>query len=237
MTVEGMGGVRRGLGSGLAIPTSKVRRVYFSFHYQRDIWQVQQVRNHWVTKADRQAAGYFDGSLAEKAKTDGSPAVKRLINDGMVGTSVTCVLVGSETYQRYWVDYEIFRTIEFGKGLFAVRINGLKDKTGATDGAGPNPFDFLSYRSNSEGKLVPHANYKDGWRPYADGNVISSGAAPYLRAGGVPSLLTLGIAPNPITALSPALATLFPIYDWVLHNGFANFSAWVDKAAEHASRK
>lgn len=30
------------------------RRVFFSFHYERDIWRANQVRNRWITK-DREA--------------------------------------------------------------------------------------------------------------------------------------------------------------------------------------
>ena len=38
------------------------RRVFFSFHYERDIWRANVVRNSWLTK-DREAAGFFDASL------------------------------------------------------------------------------------------------------------------------------------------------------------------------------
>jgi MTH538 TIR-like domain (DUF1863) len=44
------------------------RRVFFSFHYERDIWRASIVRNSWVTKPDRQAAGFFDASIWEEAK-------------------------------------------------------------------------------------------------------------------------------------------------------------------------
>jgi len=32
------------------------RKVFFSFHYERDIWRASIVRNSWVTKPDREAA-------------------------------------------------------------------------------------------------------------------------------------------------------------------------------------
>lgn len=217
MTVEGLGGPLLGLRSGLMI--RKTRRVFFSFHYQRDIWRVQQVRNHWLTKDDREAAGYFDGSLAEKAKTQGKAAVKRLINQGTQGTSVTCVLIGAETFQRHWVDYEIFRSIELGKGMFGVRIHGLKNKDGYTDKEGASPFSFLGYGSNKDGKMAPYAYYKDGWKIYADGNLITPSAASYLVPG-----------------TTPVLSSLFKVYDWVTDKGYENFSDWVDKAAAQAKR-
>ena len=101
------------------------RFVYFSFHYQRDIRRVQQVKNHWVAKGNYLAAGYFDGSLEEKAKKEGQRAVMTAINKGMIGSSVTCVLIGAQTEQREWVAYEIFRSIETGMGVFGIRIHRL----------------------------------------------------------------------------------------------------------------
>lgn len=37
------------------------RRVFFSFHYERDIFQANVVPNSWRT-GDREAAGSFDAS-------------------------------------------------------------------------------------------------------------------------------------------------------------------------------
>ncbi len=34
----------------IAQPAGPPRRVFFSFHYQRDIWRVNVVRNHWIAK-------------------------------------------------------------------------------------------------------------------------------------------------------------------------------------------
>lgn len=91
-----------------------VRSVFFSFHYQRDIMRVQVVKNHYITKGNYTAAGFFDGSLEEKSQREGDAAVKRLIDTGLKGTSVTCVLIGYETYKRRWVDYEILKASRWG---------------------------------------------------------------------------------------------------------------------------
>lgn len=201
--------------------TPPLRRVFFSFHYQRDIWRVNQVRNHWVAKDNRQAAGYFDGSLWEKAQTEGKARVKRLIDDGLSGSSVTCVLIGKETFQRHWIDYEIFRSIELGKGVFGVFINGLKDRNGHTDPRGASPFKYLGYgnSNNHPGKLVPYAQYKSGWTVYEDASPITASAAAYLQ-------------PNS----KPVLSNLFRVYDWVADRGYDNFLTWVQAAAKQAQR-
>jgi hypothetical protein len=57
------------------------KRVYFCFHYQDVIdFRANVVRNHWLTKPDREVAGFFDASLWESAQKQGDVAIKRLIN-------------------------------------------------------------------------------------------------------------------------------------------------------------
>ena len=87
------------------------RRVFFSFHYDADITRAQRVRNSWVTqrwtREEKVARGFFDAGLWESAKTQGRTAIERLIDQGLVNTSVTAVLIGAETYSRDYVMYEI----------------------------------------------------------------------------------------------------------------------------------
>src|SRR5487761_1557391 len=98
------------------------RRVFFSFHYKEDVWRASNVRNSGQLDA-RAAAGWNDASLWEKTKRDGDAAVRRLIDDGLEGTSVTAVLIGAHTAGRQWVTYEITKSIERGNGLIGVRIH------------------------------------------------------------------------------------------------------------------
>lgn len=118
------------------------RRVFFSFHYERDIWRANVVRNSWVTQ-DREAAGFWDASLWEKAKEQGDDALKELIGDGLLGTSVTTVLIGAKTSERKWVKYEIKESYKRGNGLLGIYINRIEDQDGEKDEAGPNPFDSI----------------------------------------------------------------------------------------------
>jgi len=114
------------------------RKVFFSFHYQRDLWRVNVVRNSGAFDGVA-AAGFNDASLWEEAKRRGDDAVERLINDGMKGTSVTAVLIGAETANRKYVLYEIERSIARGNGMLGVRINNIKDKDDRTDPPGLIP--------------------------------------------------------------------------------------------------
>ena len=72
------------------------RQVFFSFHYQRDVVRVNQIRN-LPEVVDHAAAGFKDASLWEEAKKKSDEAIKKLIDDGLKGTSVTLVCIGGKT--------------------------------------------------------------------------------------------------------------------------------------------
>lgn len=130
------------------------QRVFFSFHYQDVIdFRANVVRQHWVTK-DREAAGYFDASIWEEAKKEGEASLKRLINGGLDGSSNTCILVGSETYCRPWVRYEILKSFVRGNHLFAVHINAIKDKNQQTKTLGPNPLEYVGVTYSQDGRTM-----------------------------------------------------------------------------------
>jgi hypothetical protein len=114
------------------------RKVFFRFHYQKDIWRVNQVRNAHVVEGTA-AAGFHDASLWEEARKKGDEAVKRLINKGLEGTSVTVVLIGSETSARKYVGYEIDKSVERGNGLLGIYIHNIKDPDGKTAVKGAVP--------------------------------------------------------------------------------------------------
>jgi len=120
-----------------------MRSVFFSFHYQRDIWRANQVRNSGVVIGES-AAGFRDSSLWEEAKKKGDAAIKKMIDDGLKGTTVTVVLIGAETANRKYVTYEIEKSIECGNGLFGLRIHNIKNQSGSTDFAGPLPAKLVS---------------------------------------------------------------------------------------------
>jgi hypothetical protein len=108
------------------------RRVFFSFHFERDIWRVNQVRNsNVVVGAD--AAGFFDHSEYEEAKKKGDEQIKRLIRGKLDGTSVTVVLIGTQTSGRPYVQYEIEQSIARNNGLLGIHIHHLKDRESKTD--------------------------------------------------------------------------------------------------------
>jgi MTH538 TIR-like domain (DUF1863) len=116
------------------------RRVFFSFHYERDISRANVVRQSWRTKPDRESAGFFDAGLWEEAKRKGDAAIKKMIDEALQNTSVTAVLLGQETATRNYVKYEIERSIARGNGIVGVWIYKIRNLVGITDEPGSNPL-------------------------------------------------------------------------------------------------
>jgi hypothetical protein len=119
------------------------RKVFYSFHYGRDAWRAAQVRNSFAL-ADEDEYGVIDGVAWEKIEREGEEAIKRWINEQLQYTSVTVVLIGAETAERDWVDYEIRRSWERGNGLLGVRIHSVQNEKRETDVAGHSPFDGMT---------------------------------------------------------------------------------------------
>ena len=114
------------------------RTVFFSFHYQRDIWRVNQIRSI-PNITGNAAAGFKDASLWEEAKKKGDDVIKRMIDKALEGTSVTAVLIGAKTAGRKFINYEIQKSLDRGNGIVGFQIHHLKNHQGETDDVGDNP--------------------------------------------------------------------------------------------------
>jgi hypothetical protein len=130
------------------------RRVFFSFHYQRDIFRVNQIRGLPNIIGDA-AAGFTDASLWEATKRQGDAAIKRLIDNGLLGTSVTVVCIGAASAERKYIDYEIEQSINRGNGILGLRINHLTGHDRRPDVSGAVPSRLLAHGA-------PIYTYSDG---------------------------------------------------------------------------
>lgn len=106
------------------------RKVFFSFHYDNDVSRANVVRNSWITKPDRSTAGFIDHAEFEKLKQRGSKAVTDWIDDQLMGSSVTVVLIGAETLQRPFVKYELEQSYKRGNAIIGIYINNIKNLAG-----------------------------------------------------------------------------------------------------------
>lgn len=148
------------------------RYVFFSFHYENDINRSMIVRNSWITQ-DRTAAGFIDKADFESIKRCGNEAVHKWIDNQLVGTSVTVVLIGSETLKRPFVQYEICSSLKRGNAVIGVHISGVKDMITSQIESKENTHTIIGY-------------YDDGTPAYFD--IIATGIYDYVNQDGYKNL-------------------------------------------------
>lgn len=187
------------------------KRVYFAFHYQDVIdFRANVVRNHnFVYGVEK--AGYYDYSVWEEAKKTSPLALKRLINSELENTSVTAVLIGSDTWARRWVRYEIMKSMERGNRVIGIHINCINGKNSQCKPPGPNPFNNVGLEVSADGTRAKPTEWNGArWVYYSDLDAFSIPRQP---------------AENLNQHLK--LTRWLPVYDWVEDGGFENFSSWI----------
>ena len=111
------------------------RTVFYSFHYDRDVFRVQLVRNIGASPA-------LGGQEWETVRLRSRDAVVKWIDEQMSYKRAVVVLIGRETASRPWVRYEIEKAWNANKPLVGVYIHGLSS-LGTADSMGANPFDAV----------------------------------------------------------------------------------------------
>lgn len=120
-------------------------QVFFSFEYNVDNWRASQIKQMGVVDD----SSTFSSNEWEKVKRNSDSAIKQWIDSQMAQRSCCVVLVGTTTYTRKWVDYEIQHAMDLHKGIVGVYLHGLKDINGKQAWKGKNPFDLFFTTENN----------------------------------------------------------------------------------------
>lgn len=92
-------------------------KVFVSYHHKEDQWWCDEFRKAF----SKDLRVFTDRSLGERIRSDDPEYVNRTIReDRIVGSSVTVVLCGPETWKRKYVDWEIRSTLYHKKGLVGI---------------------------------------------------------------------------------------------------------------------
>jgi hypothetical protein len=215
------------------------RKAFFSFHYA-DIMRVNNVRKAWsITHPDSDSMrGFYDGSLWESKKLENPESIKTLIRDGVQYTSAVSVLIGTETWQRRWVKYEIARSVIDERGLLAVHINGLNHiDHRVPDPLGYNPLHILGIYKSWTGKFYLYEK-----RPVLVDPLSLSWQNPFSQLNWQEYQDYTSAIPLPRYLPEPQIGWVQPLsggaaeYDFALHSGRANIGEWIDRAAQDVGR-
>ncbi len=125
------------------------RQVFYSFHFKNDVMRVQQIRNIGTIEDNKPVSE----NRWEEIRENGKDSIKKWIDDNMSYRSCVIVLVGEETTDREWVQYEIKKAWEDGKGLLGIYIHNIKCPRNGKCNKGENPFEQFSFKDGTKHRL------------------------------------------------------------------------------------
>lgn len=102
---------------GAAMQRPKRPRIFVSYHHAGDQWFYDEFSRFFHDQWE----AVYDNSLDDEIDSDNTDYVMRRIREDYIhGTSCTIVLIGAQTYQRKYVDWEMKATLDKQHGLIGV---------------------------------------------------------------------------------------------------------------------
>jgi hypothetical protein len=120
------------------------RQIFYSFHFDNDMFRVQQIRNIGVLVENKPVSENDWTTI----KRGGDISIKKWVDDNLEYKSCLVVLIGSDTSNRKWVKYEIEKAWNYGKAVLGIYIHNLKCPRNGTCSQGANPFDQFTFKDN-----------------------------------------------------------------------------------------
>lgn len=95
------------------------RNVFISYHHRGD----QQGFNEFTRRFAERYEIFYDNSLDGRIRSDDAEYINRTIREEhIVGSSITIVLCGAETWKRKYVDWEIHSTLHHEHALLGIAL-------------------------------------------------------------------------------------------------------------------
>lgn len=139
------------------------RNVFYSFHFDKDVFRVQQIRNMGVLAGDEPVSA---NRWEEIKRTDAG--VEKWIDENLQRKTCLVVLIGEDTANRKWVKYEIKRACKLGIPVVGVRIHNLKCVNTGYGKKGSDPFSGLDLKWTDGKTYSPTIYNPDPENAYKD---------------------------------------------------------------------
>ncbi len=117
------------------------RKCFYSFHYKPDNWRVSKIRNIGAVEGNKPAS---DNDW-ETVTGGGDKKIEEWIANQMKDRTCTIILVGANTADRKWINHEIKKSWDKGKGVLAIHIHNITDSNDKQSSQGANPLDYVTH--------------------------------------------------------------------------------------------
>lgn len=118
--------------------------VFVAFNTENDMMRVKVVRNSWLANPKFEIAGYIEEDDWMSLKIQGNEYLRDWIDRQLMGTAVTVVLIGSDTYDAPWVRYAIKESYIRGNAMVGIHLHNIVDNNGGGCDRGQNPLELYT---------------------------------------------------------------------------------------------
>lgn len=100
---------------------------------------------------------FQDRHLLDPVDSTNDKYIQQRIREEIRGTSTTVILVGENTKDSDWVDYEIDRSLKEGNGLVAVKVNDSITDEDVPDKLKENGAEIVDWEPDEFGDAIERA--------------------------------------------------------------------------------
>ncbi len=115
--------------------------VFFSFHYSYDYDRIKTLTAIWNSLPGCSMTPFISAEQIAEMMEIGLPSIHQWIEEEISQADAVIVLIGSESYGRYFIEYEIREAVLQKKPVYGLFIHQIPDKAGMTDKKGKSPLD------------------------------------------------------------------------------------------------
>lgn len=101
---------------------------------------------------------FQDRHLLDPVDSTNDQYIRQCIRDEIHGTSTTVVLVGENTKDSDWVDYEIERSLKDGNGLVAIKVDDSISDEDVPDKLKENGAEIINWDPDEFGDAIERAS-------------------------------------------------------------------------------
>lgn len=132
--------------------TDKIKNVFVSHHHKDDasvdgLTNMLSGKGYQLRNSSIRVKPENQSRIDNKQVSDNT--IKRLLRMKMRWASQVIVVIGKETHQRDWVNWEIETAHRLGKPIIGVYENGLKDQVEIPDSLKKHSTSIIGWRSDS----------------------------------------------------------------------------------------
>ncbi len=130
----------------------KYRVIFPSYDWDDAVYVNQIIKAPKIFGATN--LGFRSGVPQETVKKN-DEAIRRWIDQQMVGCSCLVLFQGEKTYQSRWVKYKIQKAASEGMGRIIVKLDGMKNLWGSFSKPGLDPYKAHNlYSTNGQGYTI-----------------------------------------------------------------------------------